>query len=336
MQPIISVCIANYNGEHLLDPCLASIRSQSFTHKVELLVHDDASTDDSVRILKQRHPDVVLIESRTNVGYCQSNNRLAQKAKGKYLLFLNNDATLRADALATLYRAAEQEIRPAALSLPQYDMATGNLVDRGVRMDLLHTPFANQREHCNKLSYVQAACMLVSHDTWNDLGGFPEWMVSNAEDVYFCTLVRLVGGRVAVIEGSGYDHWQGHSFGGNRISGDRLVTTYHRRYLSERNRAGMILVCTPTLLAWPLYAAHLAILLLEGIVISFLSANPKAWTRIYWPACRDSTRMLHRLSKARKAVQAIRRATLRDYLRVLSLMPHKLATFVNHGLPSLS
>lgn len=333
--PSVSVCIANYNGEHLLDDCIGSVRAQNFPFPVEILVHDDASTDASLQVLEARHQDVVVITSQTNVGYCKSNNRLAKRARGKYLLLLNNDATLRPNALRTLYAAAEEESLPAALSLPQYDHTSGALVDRGVRLDLLHTPFANRNEHCSRLAYVQAACMLVRRKDWNDLGGFPEWMESNAEDTYFCALIRLVGGRIAVIEGSGYDHRQGTSFGGNRTTGTRLSTTYRRRYLSERNRAGMILVCTPTFLAWPLFSIQLLAILAEGLLLSFLKMSAAPWGRIYWAAFRSAVSSLAVLRKDRVRVQSMRKIGAWRYLSIQMALPQKIRVALQQGIPEL-
>ena len=74
---------------------------------VEIIVHDDASSDGSVALIRQYYPQVVLIESPNNVGICVANNRMAALAKGDYLLLLNNDAALWPDALATLLATAQ-------------------------------------------------------------------------------------------------------------------------------------------------------------------------------------------------------------------------------------
>ena len=329
----ISVCIANFNGEGLLDECLSSILSQDFRGPVEILVHDDASTDGSLRLLAERYPDVPVIASATNVGYCVSNNRLAERASGEFLLLLNNDASLRPGALRVMFDAGVRLGGPFALTLPQYDRADGKLVDRGVCLDLLHVPFANTTQDCSRIAYVQGACLFMRRDEWQRLGGFPEWMQSNAEDAYLCALVRLRGGALVVADGSGYDHAQGSSFGGNRQVGAYAVTTYRRRYLSVRNRACMVLACTPTPLAWPLYAFHLLLLLLEGAVVAALKPEAKMWSLIYWPAVRDSLGMLPSVRSSRSAAQAGRRIGLWQYLRIMEPVPHKLLYFIRRGLP---
>lgn len=332
-HPLVSVCIANYNGEKLLDACIASVQAQQFDGSIEILVHDDASTDASLEVLTSRHPDVLVIASDRNVGYCCSNNRMAARASGVYLLLLNNDAELRPDAIQTLVKAADRACEPLVLSLPQYDRESGRLVDFGVRLDLLHTPVANRSMPPRRLAYVQAACMFVRRETWAALGGFPEWMGSNAEDLYFCAQIRLRGGLVQVAADSGYDHRQGVSFGGNRLREGPLQTTYRRRYLSERNRAAVVLVCTPTPAAWAFFCVHLMLLLIEGGLLSMIKFDAKVWTLIYWPAVRDAVHKLTVLRDARRTTQATRTVGFWTYVRVLDPVPHKLLLLFRHGLP---
>lgn len=334
-EPLVSVCVANFNGEHLLDECLASIYAQTLGAPVEILVHDDASSDGSLEVLRERHPLVRVIESRVNVGYCVSNNRMADLARGKYLLLLNNDATLHPEALECLVQAAGTKPELSILTLTQYDRTSGKLVDRGVRLDFMYTPVPNQTIACERIAYVQGACMFLRRSAWERLGGFPEWMVSNAEDTYLCLLARLKGGVIGVVEQSGYDHRQGTSFGGNRTDGKRLQTTYRRRYLSERNRACLVLVCTPTWLAWPWFALHLAALALEGLLFSAFARTTMPWNRIYWPALRESIGLLPTLRLVRRESQSGRTMNLWAYLRLFDRVPQKLRILLRHGLPSL-
>lgn len=334
-QPLISVCIANFNGEELLDECLASVYAQELAEPVEILVHDDASTDGSVALLHECHPRVDVVTSNENVGYCVSNNRLAQRARGEYLLLLNNDATLRPGALKALLRAARAARAMDVFTLAQYDWLSGALVDRGVRLDFLYTPIPNHAACCTRLAYVQGACLCIRRDAWNRLGGFPAWMGSNAEDVYLCLLARLHGGDIRVAEGSGYDHRQGTSFGGNRLTGGRLQTSYRRRYLSERNRACALLVCTPTWLAWPWLAVVLAVLVVEGLVVGLITLDAKIWTRIYLPAVLGVLRLLPTTCRARRQAQAGRGMGLCKYVQLFDCVPQKLRMLVKHGLPKL-
>ncbi len=83
--PACSVCIANYNGESLLVDCLNSVLNQQCSFPFEIIVHDDASTDNSLELLESRFPQIHVIRSSDNVGYCISNNRMVTQASGQLL-----------------------------------------------------------------------------------------------------------------------------------------------------------------------------------------------------------------------------------------------------------
>ena len=76
VKPLCSVCIANFNGERIIEAAFQSVYAQDCDFPLEILVHDDASTDDSVGVIRRNHPLVKLITSNRNVGYCISNNRM--------------------------------------------------------------------------------------------------------------------------------------------------------------------------------------------------------------------------------------------------------------------
>jgi GT2 family glycosyltransferase len=138
--PRVSVCIANYNGAGIIADCIRSVLEQDCDFPVEIIVHDDASTDGSAQHVREDYPSVRLIESSDNVGFCISNNRMVDVAQGEYILLLNNDAELFRDALSSLMKAAENLDKPAILSLPQYDFETGKLIDRGCLLDPFFNP----------------------------------------------------------------------------------------------------------------------------------------------------------------------------------------------------
>ena len=125
MRPVVSVCIANYNGEQLLVDCIDSVLAQYGGTTIEIIVHDDASSDDSVALLRASYPQVEVLASSDNVGFCIANNRMAAAAHGRYLLLLNNDAALYPDAIESLLTEADAQHHAGILTLPQYDWKTG-------------------------------------------------------------------------------------------------------------------------------------------------------------------------------------------------------------------
>ncbi len=336
-SPLISVCVANYNGMAVVDDCLRSVQAQTGELAVEILVHDDASTDGSADYIRARYPEVRLVPSAGNVGFCVANNRMVDAARGEYLLLLNNDAVLLPDALASLYHGAREIGRPAILSLPQYDFDSGELLDRGCLLDPFLNPIPNVEPRQGDVGMVMGACLWIPRALWEELGGFPEWFGSVGEDLYLCCRARLAGYAVRVPDASGYRHRVGHSFGGGKLAaGGRLSTTFRRRALSERNKSFVMIVCYPLALLALVLPLHAALLLLEGVILALLERQLRPLREIYRPALAACWGERRRLLALRRAVQAQRRAGLGTFLSAFHFVPHKLAMLLRHGLPRIT
>jgi GT2 family glycosyltransferase len=328
-----SVCIANFNGEALLDGCLASVLSQEFEGSLEVIVHDDASTDASLDILA-RYPAVRTIASAGNVGFCESNNRMVAASTGHYVLLLNNDAMLEPGAIAALLGAAATH-GDDVLTLAQYDWTTRELVDLGCRLD----PFMNPvpvTSQTGPVAMVIGACMWMPRSLWDAVGGFPRWMGSIAEDMFACCAARYLGHAVRCVAGPGYLHMQGKSFGGNRAGAGGLATTYRRRALSERNKTCMMAIFTPSLFLVPLLAVHAAALVAEGMAVSAAQRTWRPFNEIYAEAIRGTWRLRRNVRDARRHIQDQRAISARDYYSAFTWAPRKLAMLKRYGMPSIS
>ena len=335
LAPLVSVCIANYNGMDVIDDCLRSVLAQQGDITLEILVHDDASSDGSLDHIREHYPQVKVITSAENVGFCIANNRMAAAATGKYLLLLNNDAALFADALQTLLAEAQRLAKPAILSLPQFDATSGQLVDRGCLLDPFFNPVPNLDLKRSDVAMVIGACLWIPKDLWDELEGFPEWFGSIAEDMYLCCRARLAGYAVRALAVSGYRHWQGMSFGGNKPQGSRLCSTFRRRQLSERNKTFVLIVVSPEVLLALVLPWHLLFLHVEGLLMSILKRDASIWTRIYAPITPALWRKRAQLWSLRQATQGRRRVSLRNWLRVFALLPYKLMMLSKYGLPKI-
>lgn len=330
----ISVCIANYNGAALLDACLRSVLGQIVDGSVEIIVHDDASTDSSLELLAS-YRGVTVIRSEQNVGFCTSNNRMVAASHGEYVLLLNNDAALLPGALQALLDAARLSARPAVLTLPQRDWTSDQLVDRGCLLDPFMNPVPNMRADLEDVAMVIGACMWLSRSLWNTLGGFPSWIGSIAEDMYLCCAARQRGYDVRCLSEAGYKHMQGQSFGGNRIDDGRLVTTYRRRALSERNKTFLVAIFTP-LRAWRiLLALHVTLLLVEGVALSLLRRDRRLWSEVYFAAASAVWTRRAQLLTLRRDFQASRSVDAKHYYAAFTWLPRKLVMLIRHGLPTV-
>lgn len=334
-RPICSICIANYNGADLLDACLASVLEQQGEFELEIVVHDDASADESVALLLERYPQVEVLVSEENVGFCVANNRMVARARGEFVLLLNNDAALHRDAIFSLVMASRSEPGERIMTLPQYDWESGELVDRGCLLDPFYNPVPNMDPSRSVVAMTIGACLWLPRQLWENLGGFPEWMGSIGEDLYLCSMARLRGGQVEVLAGSGYRHRQGQSFGGNKAVSGKLQTSVRRRRLSERNKTFAMVVLTPSPLVWLLLILHLGLLAAEGAAMALLRWNLSMAWEIYAGVFVSVVKELKRLRGIRKEVMRARVVTLQDYLRVFTFVPRKLSMLMRYGIPSV-
>ena len=335
MTPIVSVCIANYNGIDIIDECIESVRQQEFELPVEIIVHDDASTDGSAEHIRTRYPDVRLIESQENVGFCVANNRMAAEAHGDYLLLLNNDAAILPDAIRTLHDESIRLVQPAILTLPQFDYDSGELIDRGCLLDPFFNPVPNLDINRQDVAMVIGACLWIPNQLWKELEGFPEWFGSIGEDLYLCCRARIAGHAVRAAQTSGYRHRVGQSFGGGKVQRGRLVSTYYRRALSEQNKTFTMIACQPIQLLIIVLPVHLSLLLVEGLALAIVRLDIRIWRAIYAPLMSQLWKHRNRLKRARNVIQDTRKVEFTDWLATFKWMPRKIDMLLRFGFPTV-
>ena len=90
----LSVVIVNYNGEKFLPDCIQSLKLQLQDLNYEIVIVDNLSNDNSVAYIKFNYPEIVLIESKENLGFGKGNNLGVEHAKGEFILLFNNDTIL--------------------------------------------------------------------------------------------------------------------------------------------------------------------------------------------------------------------------------------------------
>jgi len=103
----VSVCIANWNCRDMLRACLESLHDQPQGVRVETIVADNASSDGAADMIAREFPEVVLVRNRANLGFSRANNQAAERARGRYLFFLNNDTLVPAGTLGRLVDYAD-------------------------------------------------------------------------------------------------------------------------------------------------------------------------------------------------------------------------------------
>lgn len=103
----VTICIANWNCKDLLRDCLRSLHDQFQGVRLETIVVDNGSTDGAPEMVEREFPEVLLHRNPQNLGFARANNQAAQRSRGRYLFFLNNDTIAPAGALRRLVRFAD-------------------------------------------------------------------------------------------------------------------------------------------------------------------------------------------------------------------------------------
>lgn len=117
----LSVIIVNYNVKYFLEQCLHSVSNSSKNLKIEIFVVDNNSVDGSCQMVREKFPDVRLIENKSNLGFARANNQAIKKAVGKYILILNPDTVIEENTLEKCIRFMEDHDDAGSLGVRMID-----------------------------------------------------------------------------------------------------------------------------------------------------------------------------------------------------------------------
>ena len=217
-----------------LDDSLASLRSIVEEADCELIVADNASTDDSVDCVKTHFPESTVIELGKNVGFAAACNHGARAAKGKYLLFHNPDLQIDSGTIESLLEVYDNEEKVGVvvgrMRFPdgsfQANCRTfptiGNLIfSRGSAI----SRFVGQSGNYTLLDYddtteVPAAAgtlMMISRELFARQEGFDERYFMYMEDTDICLRLRRSGYRNFFVPGAGGVHLWGRGSRGGKV-----------------------------------------------------------------------------------------------------------------------
>lgn len=116
----LSVIIVSYNVELYLQQCLLSVFKSNFTD-FEVFVVDNNSQDNSCKMIKNKFPQVKLIENKYNPGFAIANNQAIKMAQGEYVLLLNPDTVLSEDTFYNVCRFMDEHEDAGNLGVKMID-----------------------------------------------------------------------------------------------------------------------------------------------------------------------------------------------------------------------
>ncbi|MFL5832859.1 MAG: glycosyltransferase family 2 protein [Solirubrobacterales bacterium] len=209
----------------------------------EVVVVDDASTDETPEVLRSFGERIQVITLAENAGFARACNQGAAAAAGELLVFLNNDTEPRAGWLETLLGYVEREPAAAVVGA-KLVYPTGTVQHAGVvfgQDGYPHNLYAGLPEdhaavnRSRQLQAVTAACMLVRRDAFEAVGGFDEGYENSLEDVDLCLRIGAGGGEAHYCHEAVVVHLESISRG-RRDRFQRSVDLYRRRWREQVRR----------------------------------------------------------------------------------------------------
>ncbi|MHA2096966.1 MAG: glycosyltransferase family 2 protein [Candidatus Hodarchaeales archaeon] len=206
----LSIIIVNWNTKKLLVECLDSIYASPPNSEYDIWVVDNSSTDGSPDMMRNRYPEVNLIDNNENIGFAKANNQAFQKCQGEYILLLNPDTVIKTDAIEKLVHFLNQT--------PDAGMVGARLVnpDKTLQVSafpvptlskefwrLFHldhfVPFANypmekwDLDSVREVDTLLGACILIRREALGKFGLFDEEYFIYSEEVDLCTRLKKGG-----------------------------------------------------------------------------------------------------------------------------------------------
>jgi GT2 family glycosyltransferase len=302
MTPEVLVVIVNYNAGELLLRSVEAVKRQTFAG-YRLVVVDNASTDGSIRRLREARPDVEVIDAGANLGFAAGNNLAVRRVSGgRWIALVNPDAFPQPDWLARLVSAAERSPEAGSFASRTMDAGVPGTMDGAG--DAYHASGRYwRRGHGCPASAGQlrpgpvfsacAAAALYSRKAWEEAGGFDEDFFCYGEDVDLGFRLQLRGYRCLYVPEAVALH-QGSALTGRRSD----FSTYH----GQRNLVWIFAKNMPAPLLLALLPYHL--LLNAGAILACLLRGQGG---VALKAKLDALRGLPRALRKRAGIQRSRR-----------------------------
>ena len=117
----LSVVIVNYNVEYFLEQCINSVLKALAKTSGEVIVVDNCSIDGSVEMVKNKFPQIQLVENKDNTGFAKANNQAISLAKGEYVLLLNPDTVVEEDTFVKCIECMDANQKVGGLGVKMID-----------------------------------------------------------------------------------------------------------------------------------------------------------------------------------------------------------------------
>lgn len=211
----VSVVILNWNGKKLLEEFLPIILKYTNSDIADIVIADNASTDNSLSFIRQHYPHLSTIELSENYGYADGYNQALKQIHTEYSILLNSDVEVTANWLEPLINFLDINTNVAAVQPKilaqknkdyfEYAGAAGGFIDkygypfcRGRIFDSVEKD-VNQYDEPIDIFWASGACLAIHTDIYKQTGGLDSSFFAHMEEIDLCWRLNARGLKIACI-----------------------------------------------------------------------------------------------------------------------------------------
>ncbi|MDR1973933.1 MAG: glycosyltransferase family 2 protein [Bacteroidales bacterium] len=243
----VATVILNWNGKHFLEKFLPVLLSCNTQERSEIIIADNASTDESVSFLKNNYPNIRIIENSFNEGFAGGYNTALKQVEAEYYILLNSDIEVTPHWIEPIIEMMDNDKKIAAVQpkiLSYYEKEKFEYAGAaGGFIDYLGYPFCRGRIFANtekdehqydnvcEIFWATGAAIFVRAEVYHSLGGLDRDFFAHQEEIDFCWRAKNNGYKIMYCPNSTIYH----------IGGGTLPKSSARKtYLNFRNNFALL------------------------------------------------------------------------------------------------
>ncbi len=248
----ISFVIVNWNNAHLLQACLKSIYDTVSHHSFSITVVDNASSDNSIAMVRSSFPDVQIISNDRNLGFARAVNKGIAASKSRYITLLNTDAMLTDGAMDRLILFMDEHTDTAICggqliyedgrkqhSFDNFPTLLTELTNKSLLRRLFPKKYpAKYKDYKNPLEVdsIIGACFVIRRSCVDQLGMLDEQFYFFLEETDLCFRMKKAGYKIMHVPDAKIVHLQGKSAAKVPVA-SRVEYYYSRSLFFRKNRS---------------------------------------------------------------------------------------------------
>lgn len=197
-KELVSIILVNWNGEKWLNRCLSTLSNQSYKN-IEIILVDNASSDNSINFVEKKFPDVKIVNNSINFGFPKANNIGVKLSKGKFLLLINPDVWIKKDFIEKLLSFYKKNNYSVVSPIEKkYDKKKQFYFNSSI--DLTGSPATYAPQYRKDKLFFTSVAYLCKKKEYLDTKGFDENYFAYYEDVDWFWRMSLLGKKFAYAE----------------------------------------------------------------------------------------------------------------------------------------